>query len=373
MINEPVPQYPFQIICADYFALDGHHYLAVADRFSGWLLIYHFPKEANAAQLIKVCRRIFSQFGVPERLDSDGGPQFISQDFNNFLALWGCHHRQSSVGYPQSNGRAEAAVKSAKRMVRDCTAADGSLDTDKVHTALLQYRNTPIQSVGLSPAQMLFFRDLKDFMPSDPVHYQLHSSWLAKAEMREKQAAQTVNGSIKVQQDCSPKALPPLNLGDQVAVQEYRQKNKGKWTLTGRIVDKKPFRQYSVKIDGSGRITLRNRRHLRPISKHLQQTNRPWTVTTSIKRPVRQENVVTEESGQYQSAVSNNNGRLAAPVVRESQGDNGIEPPPHMSRRHPMALKRLQSHNSPGLKEHTSLRSTRRIINTGQAQAQGGT
>ena len=369
MINEPVPQYPFQIICADYFALDGHHYLAVADRFSGWLLMYHFPKEAKAAQLIKVCRRIFSQFGVPERLDSDGGPQFISQDFNNFLELWGCHHRQSSVAYPQSNGRAEAAVKSAKRMIRDCTAGNGSLDTDKVHTALLQYRNTPIQTVGLSPAQMLFFRDLKDFMPSDPVHYQLHSSWLAKAEMREKQAAQTVDGSAKVQQDHSQKALAPLNLGDHVAVQEYRPKDKGKWTLTGRIVDKKPFRQYSVKIDGSGRITLRNRRHLRPIPKHLQQTDRPWTVTTSVKRSVRQENEIAEESGRHQSIPPDNNSRLTAPAVRESQDDNDIDSLPHMSRRHPMALKRLQSHNSPGLKEHRALRSTRHAVNTGQAQA----
>ncbi|KAK8372273.1 hypothetical protein O3P69_009101 [Scylla paramamosain] len=47
--------------------------------------------------------------------------------------------------YPQSNGRAEAAVKSAKRMLRLNIGPTGSLDTDKLSAALLQYHNTPLQ------------------------------------------------------------------------------------------------------------------------------------------------------------------------------------------------------------------------------------
>jgi len=52
--------------------------------------------------------------------------------------------------YPQSNGRAELAMKTAKRNILEKTTR-GSLNSDKAACVLLQYRNTPIQSFGLSP------------------------------------------------------------------------------------------------------------------------------------------------------------------------------------------------------------------------------
>ena len=46
--NEPIvitktPKYPFQFICADYFEVKGQNYLPVVDRFSGWIMLYHYP------------------------------------------------------------------------------------------------------------------------------------------------------------------------------------------------------------------------------------------------------------------------------------------------------------------------------------------
>ena len=37
------------------------------------------------------------------------------------------------------------------------------------------------------------------------------------------------------------------------------------WDRSGTIVETHPFRQYSVKMDGSGRVSLRNRRYLQCI------------------------------------------------------------------------------------------------------------
>ena len=87
-------------------------------------------------------------------MSTDGGPQFTAEEFTTFLDNWGIKHRLSSVGYPQSNGRAELGVKTAKRIILQNTAPDGSLDTDKAVKALLQHRNTPIPELGLSPAQI---------------------------------------------------------------------------------------------------------------------------------------------------------------------------------------------------------------------------
>ena len=51
----------------------------------------------------------------------------------------------SSSYYPHSNGRAEVAVKSAKRMLQDNVGPNGMINSDRVACAVLQYHNTPLQ------------------------------------------------------------------------------------------------------------------------------------------------------------------------------------------------------------------------------------
>ena len=100
----------------------------------------------------KHLRLLFSTYGVPRELAADGGPPFPSYDIQLFLKSWGVHYRQSSAYYAQSNGRAELAVKVAKRILLDNISPAGSIDNDKVARALLQHRNTPLKDIGLSSA-----------------------------------------------------------------------------------------------------------------------------------------------------------------------------------------------------------------------------
>ena len=65
--------------------------------------------------------------------------------------------------------------------------------------------------------------------------------------------------------DHSRKPLDPLNVGDAVQIQNQKGSQPTKWHNTGSITDVLPNRQYRVMVDGSRRVTLRNRRFLRPI------------------------------------------------------------------------------------------------------------
>ena len=56
------------------------------------------------------------------------GPPYTSHEVGAFLSAWGVQHRVSSARYPQSNGRAELSIKTAKRLIYDNTK-HGSLDT----------------------------------------------------------------------------------------------------------------------------------------------------------------------------------------------------------------------------------------------------
>ena len=63
-------------------------------------------------------------------------------------------------------------MKVGKKLLRDNTGHGGSLDTDKIMRAVLQYRNTPMQDSRRSPAQMVFGRQMRDFIPSLTYKYE---------------------------------------------------------------------------------------------------------------------------------------------------------------------------------------------------------
>ena len=167
LLSEPAtpPSTPFEQVFGDFFEFGGHHYLVAGDRLSGWSEVFSTPTgsaQSGARGLIACLRSLFATFGVPEEFASDGGPEFTASITNNFLKKWGVKPRISSAYHPQSNGRAEVAVKSAKRLLQSNTGPNGSLNHDKFLRALLQLRNTPDPDCDLSPAQILFGRPIRD-------------------------------------------------------------------------------------------------------------------------------------------------------------------------------------------------------------------
>ena len=258
-INTPPPDVPFQQVVADLFSLEGHTFLAYADRYSGWLEVDRLSTNSYR-NVRKSLLRWFSTFGVPEELATDGGPPFNSYEYESFLQNWDVQWRLSSAYYPQSNGRAEAAVKSAKRiLLGNINKVTGELDTDAAARAIMTHRNTPAQDSGISPSVMLFGRPLRDHLPS--FNRKLRTEWDVIADSREKALAKRVTKPITD----GGKELEPLNIGDAVQVQNQAGNHPNKWMRTGIIVNALPHRQYQVIVDGSRRITLRNRRFLRKI------------------------------------------------------------------------------------------------------------
>ena len=61
------------------------------------------------------------------------------------------------------------------------------------------------------------------------------------------------------------KKLARLQEGDKVFIQNQVGPNPRKWERTGTVVECKDHDQYAVKVDGTGRVTLRNRKFLRQL------------------------------------------------------------------------------------------------------------
>lgn len=263
MVPTPTPEYPYQQVCADFFHQAGHDYLIYVDRYTSWINIVQMTGNETAPALIKAIRMMFD-FGVPEELATDGGPPFTSHEVSNFLLRWGIKNRLSSAYYSQSNGRAELAVKAAKRIIADNTGPRGELNTDRVAAALLQHRNTPSGDTGLSPSQMLFGRNLRESIPFTEQALKIRPEWKSLLDDRERALAKRHIRAME-RYDEHARPLVELNVGDKVLVQNQHGFNAKRWDKTGTVVDKNKHRQYSVKMDGSGRHTLRNRRFLKKI------------------------------------------------------------------------------------------------------------
>ena len=257
------PLYPFHSVCADFFTISGNNYLAICDRYSGWLSILKLAKD-DSTHIIRALRNYCCTFGIPVILATDGASVFTSAQMQHFYNHWGITHRLSSAYHPNSNKRAEVGVKSAKRMVRDNTGEDGSLDNDSYARAVLTHRNNPCPTTGLSPAQIILGRVLRDFLPIQLGKFSPRPEWRIAADQRA--AALARRHVLKHEQlNQGTKHLPPLNPGDNVAIQDQTGKTPRAWTKTGIIMETLPHNSYTVKVDGSNHVTRRNRQFLRKI------------------------------------------------------------------------------------------------------------
>jgi hypothetical protein len=267
------PEYPFQLMCADYMHLKGNQYLVLVDRYSGWPSVHQVRGGGTSKELIQVLKAHCETFGIMEEITTDGGSQFVAGGTQEFFDILGIHHRLSSSYNPHGNTRAEVGVKTGKRLVRNNVGPGGSLDTLGMGRALLQYRNTPDRDTGLSPAQVVFGRRLRDFLPVQGRKYQPRQEWLLTAERRELALARR-HCSKREELLVSTRELEPLVVDTVVSVQNQTETGpaKLKWDKSVVALTVLPNSQYQIKMNGTGRVSLGNRVFLGAIIPYRAET-----------------------------------------------------------------------------------------------------
>jgi len=143
------------MVAADLFTLNRAEHLVVVDYFSRYPEVYKL-QSTSSQSIINALKTIYSRHGIPETLRTDNGPQFSSQEFQDFASKYGFTHTTSSPHFPSSNGQAERAVQTVKRLLRS---------SDDPPLALLSYRATPLPWCGRSPAELLMGRQIRTVLP----------------------------------------------------------------------------------------------------------------------------------------------------------------------------------------------------------------
>ena len=258
LMSHEVPRRPWEKVAVDLFSLDQKDYLVAVDYYSGyWELDRLHSTDAGA--VIKKPKSHFARHGSPCQLVSDNGPQFAPAEFRKFTRAWDIEHTPTSPYNSKANGKVEAAVKSAKRLLRK-TAKGG----DDFYLGLLAERNIPSQGIGSSPVQRLMNRRTRTLLPTT-------------SNLLEPKNLKTSNGREKLRDvqkrqaryyNTSAHDLPVLSEGDTVRIKPFVQGQK-EWKK-GVVMERLDERSYEVEtMDGSS--YRRNRAH-------LKQTNELPTV-----------------------------------------------------------------------------------------------
>ena len=164
---------------------------------------------------------------------------------------WGIVHTMSSPGHHQSNGKAEAAVKTVKHMMYKCLQ-----DGTDVYETLLELRNTLQQDTitGLSPAQLMFGQLTRTRLPA-VTNQPVNKKQSAVAQKRHTRRQQTVRQS----NNRRARDLVPLQTRQPV----YYQHLEGQRWRKGTVQSQKNERSYIIE-DDTGGVYQRNRVHIRP-------------------------------------------------------------------------------------------------------------
>ncbi|XP_048751787.2 uncharacterized protein K02A2.6-like [Ostrea edulis] len=249
MICTELPDRPWSKIASDIFAYQQNHYIIAVDYYSKWLEI-KILKDLSSCQVVNSLKSMYSKYGIPDELVSDNGPQYTSKEFKDFTKEYGFTHTTSSPLYPKSNGQAERMVQTVKRILKK---------NKDPYIALMDYRNTEIQGLGKSPAQMFLGRRLKTKLPTtakllrsmnNDTHEKLKSRQLNFKRFHDRNAT---------------KNLPDLQAGDRVML-----KVQNSWKHAN--IESKHHQPKSFIVSCEGKQYRRNRSRMKQ-TKSIKETS----------------------------------------------------------------------------------------------------
>ena len=133
---------------------DGQYFMVILDEYSRFPIV-KLIRSTAATHVIPVLAETFNLFGKPSQLKTDNGPPFQSHDFQQYLRQMDISHLKITPYWPRANGIIERFMRNLNKVLRNSKAGHTNWKVD-LDIFLRNYRNTPHESTGVTPASLLF-------------------------------------------------------------------------------------------------------------------------------------------------------------------------------------------------------------------------
>ena len=234
---------PFQMVSIDFLHLDAckgkyEYVLMVTDHYTRFCQMYATRSKSSKAAADKLFNEFILQFGYPEKIHHDKGPEFNSKLFAELHRLTGIRASNTTPYHPAGDGQVERLNRTLINMLKSLSGKAKKDWKSYLPKLAFAYNSTVHKSTGFSPFYLLFGR--RSVLPIDLAFEEVevgqgvdrltHKQFVEEWHRAMKEARELAGAKIEKSAEYNKKAYDKkakavdLVVGDHVLMKNVRER-----------------------------------------------------------------------------------------------------------------------------------------------------